>query len=224
MATGLFDGLFFDWWFDDQPDRRRLLEAIRDRLPAETLVMVNGNDRTLPNTADLVNGSFMECWQSPDWGNWSQIEETLVWNETNLRKPRINAVSTWYAKSRNELNRMRATTTLVMTRSNGYALFCDPNDLPTPDHQHDWYTFWDEDLGQPIGPGRDYNDGTVRRAFTHGWAVYHRPSNADPEAMSKRALVRFDLPHRSSATGRIDTEHALPAADGDLYLIQHAAE
>ena len=48
---------------------------------------------------------------------------------------------------------LRATTTLSLVRSDGYALFSDPNPLPTPDHLHDWYPFWDKSLGKTAGDG-----------------------------------------------------------------------
>ena len=33
---------------------------------------------------------------------------------------------------------------------NGYVLFGDDNAIPAPDHLHNWYDFWDAELGQPI--------------------------------------------------------------------------
>ena len=211
MSLGIFDGLFFDWWYDAEPDRLRLMEAVRAKVPDETVIVVNANDNTIPNTAHLVNGSFMECWASPDWGTWGKIEETLVWLESNTRQPRVNALSTWWATGRDEFDRVRATTALALTRSDGFALFTDPNDLPTPDHLHDWYAFWDTDLGRPEGPGREHEDGTVRRAFQRGTVVYNRPGQDE-------VVVRFETPRTSVRTGRTARTHALPSPEGDIYL------
>jgi hypothetical protein len=36
---------------------------------------------------------------------------------------RINCLESWFHQSRDDLNLMRATTTLALTRSDGYALF-----------------------------------------------------------------------------------------------------
>ena len=48
---------------------------------------------------------------------------------------------------------MRATTTLALTHGDGYCLFSDPNPLPTPDHMHNWYPFWNKSLGRPLRSG-----------------------------------------------------------------------
>ena len=215
MATGLFDGVMLDWWIDDEPDRLALATAIRERVPAETLILVNANDRPIVETAALVNGSFMECWQSADWDNWEQIEASLVHNEASLREPRINALSTWFETGRDELDRMRATTALGLTRSDGFVLFCDPGPLPEPDHRHDWYAAWDVDLGQPTAEGFEADDGTVRRPFERGWAIYNRPGNDE-------ATIELDRPHRSVRTGEVARRHRVPAADGDLLVAEPA--
>lgn len=56
---------------------------------------------------------------------------------------------------RNDFALMRMVTTLSLVFSNGYTLFSDPNSLPTPDHAHDWYPFWDKSLGKPAAPLAD---------------------------------------------------------------------
>ena len=93
----------------------------------------------------------------------SEIADTLAWAEVNLREPRVNCLETWFHKSRDDLNLMRATTTLALTHSDGYCLFSDPNPLPTPDHLHNWYTFWNRSLGKPVAKGTANSDGTVRQ-------------------------------------------------------------
>ena len=45
---------------------------------------------------------------------------------------------------------MRATTTLSLTLSDGYCLFADPDPLPTADHLHDWYPYWNKSLGKAV--------------------------------------------------------------------------
>ncbi|MEM9753269.1 MAG: hypothetical protein AAF916_07765 [Planctomycetota bacterium] len=211
MDTGLFDGLFFDWWFDAVPNRRALMEAVREAVPDDTLILVNANANPLKHTGDLVNGSFMECDRSGDWSAWSKMEASLVFNERAVRSPRINALSAWWATGRNELDRARAATTLVLTRSDGFVLFSDPNGLPTPDHRHNWYPMWDVPLGRPLADGRMHADGSVRREFTNGWAIYNRPGNGT-------ARIEFKEPYRSVRTSRVHRSHTVPPADGDLLL------
>jgi hypothetical protein len=108
---------------------------------------------------------------------------------------------------------MRATTTLALTHSDGYCLFSDPNPLPTPDHQHNWYPFWDKHLGQAIATGTVAHDGPVRREFESGTAVYNPMGN-------KAVSVTFREDRRSVATGKTARIHDLGSPDGDIFLTQ----
>jgi hypothetical protein len=210
VATGVVDGVMLDWWKDDDA-RLALVRRIREMIGERALILVNANDRTTPVTAPYVNGYFMECYRSRTPAEWERIGATLAWAGQHLRTPRILCLETWYEKSRADLNRMRATTTLALTRSDGYALFSDPNPLPTPDHLHDWYPFWEKSLGRPVDTGRAHPDGTWRRSFERGIAVYNPPAGAP-------AVIRLDAPHRSLATGKTAAEHTVPAWDGDIFL------
>lgn len=107
---------------------------------------------------------------------------------------------------------MRATTTLALTHSNGYCLFADPNSLPTPDHLHDWYPFWEKSLGKPTGPGKKQKDGSTRRQFERGMVVYNPMGN-------KTVAVTFSQPRKSLATGKVGTRHSVNSADGDIFLL-----
>ena len=210
METGCFDGIMLDWWVDDA-DRQALVRGVRRAVGPEALILVNSNDREIPRTAAEVNGLFMECYRSRDAGDWQRISRTLLWAERNLRTPRINCVESWHHHSRRDLSLMRAVTTLVLTHADGYCLFSDPNDLPTPDHLHDWYDFWDKGLGRPVGPGRAVEHGAWRRAFSQGEVVYNPSGGREIE-------LRFETPHRSRATGRIGTSHVVKAWDGDIFI------
>ncbi len=152
VQTGVVDGIMLDWWKDDA-DRLALIKVIRAAIGENALILVNANDRKTPQTAAYVNGFFMECYRSRTIKDWNRIAETLEWAEANLRAPRINCLETWYHNSREDLNLMRAATTLSLTLSDGYALFSDPNDLPKPDHLHNWYPFWSKSLGQTAREG-----------------------------------------------------------------------
>jgi hypothetical protein len=210
VESGVVDGVMLDWWRDDA-DRLALIEAVRAAIGEEALILANANDRTTPQSAHLINGYFMECTRSATPGDWRRIARTLVWAEEHLREPRVNCLETWYHDSRQDLSLMRATTTLALTHSDGYGLFTDPNPLPTPDHLHNWYDFWDHDLGQPLAPGEQQADGSMIRAFGKGWVVYNPMGNAV-------VSLSFDGPVDSAATGKCAREHAIPPGDGDIFL------
>jgi len=210
MDTKVVDGIMLDWWADDN-DRLELVKTIRRAIGDKPLILVNANDRRTPRTAPFVNGYFMECYRSRTPEDWRRIAETLQWAERNLKVPRINCVETWYHESRKDLQLMRATTTLAMTLSDGYCLFSDPNSLPTPDHRHDWYEFWDQNLGRSKTAGVVQPDGHVVREFTGGTAVYNPLGN-------KPVTVQLATAHRQASTGRSGTRFVVPAGDGDIFL------
>lgn len=210
VDSGVVDGVMLDWWSDDE-DRPALLKAVRDAIGPKALILVNSNDRQVPASAPYINGLFMECYRSKTAGDWDRIATTLRWAEANLQSPRINCLETWYHESRQDLNLMRATTTLALTQSDGFCLFSDPNELPTPDHLHDWYDFWNRSLGKPRSPGRKMADGSWHRDFEKGTAAYNPMGN-------QPATINFPNPMRSAATGITSTRHTLPPCDGDIYL------
>lgn len=212
MDSGLFDGLMLDWWEDDQ-DRLALVTAIRKEIGDEALILVNANDRKTPKTAPLVNGYFMECYRSKTVEDWKQIAETLEWAESNLKEPRINCLETWFHKSRNDLQLMRATTTLSLALSDGYCLFSDPNPLPTPDHLHDWYAFWDKSLGRPKAKGVRREDGSIQREFDEGLVVYNPPGN-------KPVTINFTTPRTAASSKITALTFTVSSGDGDLFWIQ----
>lgn len=217
-AEGLFDGVLLDWWdegerFAGQPmlqARTNLLAAIRKAIGPEKLILVNANDRRVPASAPWVNGLYMECYDTASPEKWRQIAATLRWAEVNLREPHANCVEFWRRPDREDLDRMRAVTTLVLTHSDGYCLFADPNDLPTPDHRHLWYPFWEKRLGRPLGPGETRPDGAVWRRFEGGVAAFNPLGN-------QPVRLLFGFPMRSVARGRIGRYHELPPGDGDLF-------
>ncbi len=210
MDTGVFDGVMLDWWTDDEP-RLQLIRQLRAALGNTALVLVNANDRSIPLTAEYVNGLYMECYRTQSPADWQRISETLRWAETQLRPPHINCLETWSHQSRRDLHLMRAVTTLSLTQSDGYCLFADPNELPTSDHLHDWYAFWDKGLGRPTKPGVLRPDGAWERAFSGGTVIYN-------PAGGSSVTVRFNAPCRSRASGLTRTEHSVNSNDGDIFL------
>ncbi len=210
VETGVVDGILLDWWSDDE-DRLSLVEMVRAAIGNDRLIIANANDRKTPKTAPYINGYFMECYRSKTVEDWNRIADTLSWAEANLRIPRVNCLETWYHKSRDDHNLMRAVTTLSLTHCDGYCLFSDPNPLPTGDHRHNWYSFWDKRLGRPVAKGNESSDGTARREFDHGAAVYNPMDN-------KTVTVTFAEPRTSVATGLTSREHELASPDGDIYI------
>jgi hypothetical protein len=210
MDSQVFDGVMLDWWDDDE-DRLQLIQAIRKAIGPNALILVNANDRTTPATAAFINGYYMECYRSRTVEDWQRIASTLQWAEKNLKEPRINCLEIWFEKSRRDLRLMRATTTLSLTMSDGYCLFADPNDLPTPDHLHDWYDFWNKRLGLPKAKAASKADGSYWREFDQGVVVYNPPGN---EAVA----VEFETPHTSASTNQSAKAFRVPSGDGDLFL------
>jgi len=210
VQSGVVDGVLLDWWRDDK-DRLSLVKAVREAIGDKYLIITNTNERTAPQSAPYINGYFMECTRSKTAADWKMIEATLQWAEKNLRPPRVNCLETWYHNSREDLHLMRATTTLALTHSDGYCLFSDPNPLPSGDHRHNWYPFWDRSLGKPVGEAAARHDGTVIREFENGTVVYNPMGNRPVE-------VTFSEIRKSVATGTSSERHKLTCPDGDIYL------
>jgi hypothetical protein len=230
VASGAVDGVMLDWFQDgnnnsDKQAKQQLLEKVRAAVGPDALIMINSNESKMPLEATkLVNGYYMESSKTKDMngGNsaaeWKQIQDTLAYSEQNGKPPHINMVETWWDKSsgaqRGELDKMRATTTLVMTQSDGYALFADPdNNGKTKDHSHDWYSFWNTDVGKPLGAGTVRPDGSVSREFEKATVL----SNATGD---NPVTVKFNSPMRRAsdqtiiAAGEIIT---VAAHDGEIF-------
>ena len=210
VQSGVVDGVMLDWWRDDE-HRLSLAKSVRAAIGDKYLIITNTNDRTAPKSALYINGYFMECTRSKTAAEWKRIAATLKWAEKNLRPPRTNCVETWYHNSREDLHLMRATTTLALTYSDGYCLFSDPNPLPSGDHRHNWYPFWDKSLGKPVSGSTSMDDGTIVREFKNGTVVYNPMGNEPVE-------VTFSEIRKSAATGISSERYKLSCPDGDIYL------
>ena len=217
VDSGGVDGVLLDWWTDDN-DRLNLVRTVRNAIGYGPLIIVNSNQRKVPNTAKYVNGLFMEVYSTSSVKDWQDAASTLLWAEESLLAPRVNCLETWFHISRQDLNLMRATTTLSLTHSNGYCLFSDPNPLPVPDHLHSWYPFWNKEtepgqpkLGKPIASRVIWDDGVVTRLFQYGMAAYNAKGNGS-------VTLAFTWPVTSTASGRTAAAHVLPEEDGDIYV------
>lgn len=210
VTSGVADGVMLDWWQDDE-ERLALVKAIRARIGEGALILANANDRRTPKTAPFINGYFMECYRSKTAEDWARIADTLAWAESHVRQPRINCLETWFHMSRADESLMRCTTTLALALSDGYCLFSDPNPLPTPDHLHSWYPFWERRLGRPLALGQLRSDGALAREFTCGTVICNF-TNASP------VTVSYSEPRTSRATGKRAFVHTVGGCDGDMFL------
>ena len=240
---GLFDGIQFDAWTEggwrflvdrfgdgsrraystleeEQEARTSILRRIRANVPDDFLIICNSNQSKLPASAPYVNGSFMETFYDP--GGYTrrriaEIEETLRWFEVNAREPQITClrgqgIPTEAPDSPTNERWMRFFTTMSLTLSDGYSLY-------TTGHfyqEHFWHSFWDANLGQPIGPkAQPYEDveGLFLREFTNGWAVYNRSGAAQSITLPASATPVSDRGDNSASI-----THLLPDLDGEIYL------
>ncbi len=213
IKSGVADGVLLDWWNEEEytEERIAILQKVREAIGPGGLIMVNSNDRKIPLSAPYVNGLFMECYRTRDSSDWEKILSTLKWAEENLREPRVNCIETWFSDSRNDLNKMRTTTTLALTVSNGYCLFSDPNSLPAPDHLHDWYPFWEKSLGRPLDDGFLRSDSAWQREFEKGTAIYNPCGN-------NQIRVDFSKMMKSTVSGNVSDQHIVEPYDGDIFI------
>ena len=224
---GLYDGIFFDGWSEWHANRRgvlpgmeTILKGIRERVREDFIIMVNTNTWIAPVSAPYINGLFLESGFPGDSNSpenleerLSELEDTLRWAETTLRSPQINGLEGWGFANESpdsplNLRWMRAMTTLSLTFTNGYVLYNTGTD-----HKHYWYNFWDADLGRPVGEkGQLYQgtDGLYIREYTNGWAVYNHSG--------KPQIITLPEKAQGVASGWLNTKHALPNLDGEMYL------
>lgn len=253
---GLFDGVLLDGFLNQGAGyyshlnigtdeeiieaHAQILKGVREQVRDDFLILVNAGDGKVPVHSEYVNGSFMEI------GPWHQggysykylqeVEDTLLWNERNLRSPQINSLRPQgfgqYSPDAPENKRwMRLFTTMSLTHSDGYILYTtgrsdffngvDEKGEFIPHHEHIWYDFWNAPLGRPIGGNESKGvlhktskgvtiDGLFIREFTNGWAVYNR---------SRKPQV-IQLPEQATGVeSRLrNTLHILPDLDGEIYL------
>ena len=233
MKTGVYDGCMLDWWHDDDQwsaDRLALIKKIRAAVGEKAILLGNVNGHQPRRTASYLNGMYMEGFGANFFPDWHTAAANLVWGASHLRQPAFTALEGWYSykgendpgdtaeiqrRGRSDYARMRAVTTLSLVFSDGYVLFSDPNSLPTPDHLHDWYPFWDKSLGKPAGPvatlDRPKLSGAYTRQYEKGEVVFNPPSN-------HTVTINFSEPRRSAANGITGQSFSVAAGDGDLFI------
>jgi hypothetical protein len=220
IRTGVYDGIMLDWWRDDDQwsaARLVLIRKIRAAIGEKAIIIGNVNGHLATRSAPYLNGMYMEGFNSNFFTDWRTAAENLVWGESHLRQPAITALEGWWSTTgRNDVSLMRMVTTLSLVFSNGYCLFSDPNPLPTPDHLHDWYPFWDKSLGKPAGPQAKVNrpdlNGAYTRRFEKGEVVFNPPGN-------RPVVVRFPEQRRSAASQAVGNTYTVQPGDGDMFVL-----
>ena len=239
-SCGLFDGIMIDQFgggpgrivsIDNREEQLGVSEAemeaaviyifseIRARVPDDFIILVNAGVTKMESLSELINGSYVEFVREPDRDyNYDDLllaENALVWNETNLRHPSVNALQptgldTLHPNSPNNQKWMRVFTTLALTFSDGYINYHMDRG---PYRGHYPYDFWDADLGRPIGEKRQLYDnraGVFIREFTNGWAVYNRSGKAEE--------ISLPIQTTGVASGITSFKHTVPDLDGEMYL------
>ena len=235
---GLYDGIFFDHWGESKKlqgiytleeesiAKDTILRRIREVVPDDFLILVNAGREKIRRWAPYVNGIYMETGRDfydshpgePEGHTLAgirDIEDALLWNETNLRKPTLNLLESELspfkpidgseAKQRN-----RFFTAMALTHSNAsFFMFHYDN--------FHWYDFWDAPLGRPTGGDEtkaqlyENREGLFIREFTNGWAVYNRSG--------KERHIQFPEKVDGWASGvKNKLWHILPDLDGEIYL------
>ena len=199
------------------------------------LILVNANEDKIPRWAEYINGTYMETHPMrveevegmPIHLGYTRadlldIEDTLMWSESNFREPRINCLNAFTIDTEppNSLQNkqwMRTFTTMSLTLSDGYVEYVRLSGKYGPEVY--WYPFYDAPLGHPISEkGQRYKnsggvaiEGVFIREYTNGWAVYNRSGKEQ----------NIYLPERVSAVASgVENKHwhTLPDLDGEIYL------
>lgn len=224
VESGVYDGVMLDW-----SGHLGIIKKIRAAIGDDKLIIVNIHDN-VDNARlykDYINGAFMEL-NPPDAkrmpvdyfvenniaeayiGSWKSIEDALLYYEANFREPQVNCLECW--GNRGDFTRMRAITTMSLTISDGYVLYADPNPLVTPDHYHDWYEYWDFELGRPKAKGVLTSDGYWCREYDGGTVVYNPEGNAD-------IVVTFPETRTRVGTAERGCSFIVGDVDGDIFVV-----
>ena len=257
---GIFDGTGLDHWgkggigpiTDEEAweAKDRIIQGIRDAVGDDFLILVTTSNRTIPpRHAEYINGLFMETTEDYEGGytyaGLSDIENTLLWGEANLREPQINCLAGRGVRSElldspRNLQWMRLWTTMSLTHSDGYVMFTMGGALDHPPHAFEfwpghadahaqgkrhthqntkyWYDFYDAPLGRPIG-----GDETKAQFYENREGLFIREFTngwAVYNRSGKAQQIQLLESATSVASGITGISHILPDLDGEIYLKQ----
>ena len=154
---GLYDGVFFDGFgsngagfvgrshfpYTDEEMTQAMLNVFRQarkHVREDFLIIVNALALKLTRFTEFINGSLMEIGEDHASGythaTLKRVENTLSWNEENLREPRVNclygeAITIEPLDGPNNLRWMRVFTTMSLTHSDGYTQYVTDTKLAT---------------------------------------------------------------------------------------------
>ena len=236
---GLYDGIFLDWWNEDnhvlgndwvdsyrgneaeQRARDTILQRIRAGVGDDFLIIANTNRRKIPRTGWAINGTFMETGRDHDRGythdGLIEIESTLLWAEEKFVSSRTSCQLFGRLGYTDRIPGQPYKSSVDACLYNhesypytdGYVLYNDGIQ-----HEHYWYDFWDANLGQPIGEKAQFyenRDGLFIREFTNGWAVYDNRSGKSQEIRLPEQATGVESSLRRML-------HIVPDLDGEIYL------
>ncbi|MCG9130059.1 leucine-rich repeat domain-containing protein [Candidatus Poribacteria bacterium] len=218
--------------------RDRIIEGTRAILGDDMLIIVNTGESKIPRWAEYINGAHMETHTNPSTvkiegtanyhnlgytrADLLDIEDTLIWSESNFREPRINNLKGYTIgpeppDSPRNKQWMRVFTTMSLTLSDGYVEYAALSGLYGPEVY--WHAFYDAPLGRPISEkGQRYKnrdgvaiEGVFIREYTNGWAVYNRSGKEQ----------NIYLPEMvSGVASGVENKrlHTLSDLDGEIYL------
>ncbi|MDE0317652.1 MAG: leucine-rich repeat domain-containing protein [Candidatus Poribacteria bacterium] len=259
---GYFDGIAIDhwnkshgFWTKDQQEKGeaakdRMIQGIRDAVGDDFLILVTTTNRAgfaTERHAEYINGIFMETTEDYEGGytykRLSDIENTLLWAEENLREPQINCVAGRGVRnelldSPRNLQWMRLWTTLNLTHSDGYVMFTMGGALDHPPHPFEflpghaddhtqgklhthqnhkyWYDFWDANLGRPIG-----GDETKAQLYKNREGLFIREFTNGWAVYNRSGKAQeIGLPIQTTGveSGVTSFKHTVPDLDGEMYL------
>lgn len=185
-SCGLFDGVIIDNFgggpgrivsIDDRDSLKasseeieaaiiHIFSEIRARVPDDFIIIVNAGAGKMESLSELINGAFMEFVRVPgryyNYEDLLRLENTLQWNEANLRYPQVNGLEGFgigaeHPNSPVNQKWMRVFTTLALTHSDAYVAY----NRGEEDHEHIWYDFWDAELGHPVGGAKTKGNFTA---------------------------------------------------------------
>ena len=233
---GLYDGVFIDGFARNATGfvgrhlhsatneeiiqaTQNILRTVREQVRADFLILVNANDTKPTRYTEFINGIWMErIGIFADYpvvdgirAGVLEAEDLLSWAQANLRPPQITCLhgagtTREPIHGPNNQRWMRVFTTISLTHSDGYVVY-------DTDYDNVWYSFWDADLGRPIGPkAQQYQniEGLFIREFTNGWAVYNRSGKAQEISLPESVT--------GVSSGQNGITHILPDLDGEMYL------
>jgi len=197
VESGVYDGVFLDWFGPSTGFFKKLREAIGDKY----LIITNANYKYDAERAKYINGAYMECYKVDN-------PKMLPLWELTVQNPKINVVDMMGEQvncvGEPDLKRMRNTTTYTLIHSNGYVLYGDHF------HNHHWFSFWDVKLGAPLRDKQSIGQEAFKREFENGVVVNN--------SGSKSIALEFKKDMKRVSDNKVGTSFKIDPDDGDFFV------